>query len=43
MDQVLRDAVNEKKVPAVVAMVSVADKVIYQGEFGKRDATKNIL
>jgi methyl acetate hydrolase len=42
MDQVLRDAVNEKKVPAVVAMVSVADKVIYQGEFGKRDATKNI-
>jgi methyl acetate hydrolase len=42
IDQVLRDAVNEKKVPGIVAMVSVADKVIYQGAAGLRDSTKNI-
>jgi len=42
IDQVLRAAVNEKKIPGVVAMVAVADKVTYQGAFGKRDTTENI-
>ena len=42
IDQVLRNAVNEKKVPGIVAMVSVADKITYQGAVGMRDSTKNI-
>ena len=42
IDEALRHAVAEKKVPGVVAMVAVADHVIYQGASGKRDTTKNI-
>ena len=42
IDQILRDAVNKKKVPGVVAMVSVANEVIYQGAAGMRDSTKKI-
>ncbi len=42
IDRVLRDAVNEKKLPGIVAMVAVADQVIYQGAAGKRDTTKNV-
>ncbi len=42
IDQVLRGAVDEKKLPGIVAMVAVADHVIYQGAAGKRDTTKNI-
>ena len=42
IDQVLGDAVNEKKVPGIVAIVFVADKVTYQGAAGMRDSTKNI-
>jgi CubicO group peptidase (beta-lactamase class C family) len=42
IDQVLREAVDEKKVPGIVAMVAVKDHVIYQGASGKRDTTKNI-
>lgn len=42
IDQVLREAVDQKKVPGVVAMVSVADRVTYQGATGKRDTIKNI-
>ena len=42
IDQVLQNAVNENRLPGVVAMVAVADKVTYQGTFGKRDTTKNI-
>jgi methyl acetate hydrolase len=42
IDQVLREAVAEKKVPGVVAMVYVADRVTYQGASGKRDTIKNI-
>jgi methyl acetate hydrolase len=41
IDQVLRTAVDEKKVPGVVAMVAVADQVTYQGASGKRDTIKN--
>jgi len=42
IDQVLREAVDEKNVPGIVAMVAVADHVIYQGAAGKRDTIKNI-
>jgi CubicO group peptidase (beta-lactamase class C family) len=42
IDQVLQEAVAEKKVPGVVAMVSRADHVTYQGASGKRDTIKNI-
>ena len=42
IDRVLRDAVNEKNVPGIVAMVAVADHVIYEGASGKRDTTENI-
>jgi methyl acetate hydrolase len=42
IDQVLREAVDEKKLPGIVAMVAVADHVTYQGASGKRDTIKNI-
>src|SRR5947209_14950797 len=42
IDQVLREAVDQKKLPGVVAMVAGADGVIYQGASGKRDTVKNI-
>ncbi len=42
IDQVLREAVDEKKLPGIVAMVEVADHVIYQGASGKRDTITNI-
>lgn len=42
IDRVLREAVGEKKLPGIVAMVAVADHVIYQGASGKQDTIKNI-
>lgn len=42
IDQVLREAVDDKKIPGVVAMVATADQVSYQGASGKRDTIKNI-
>jgi methyl acetate hydrolase len=42
IDQVLGEAVDQKKIPGIVAMVAVADHVIYQGASGKRDTIKNI-
>ena len=42
IDQVLREAVDEKKLPGIVAMVAVADHVIYQGASGKQDTIKKI-
>ena len=41
IDKVLQDAVGEKKLPGIVAMVAVGDRVVYQGASGKRDTTKN--
>jgi len=38
----LREAVDENKLPGIVAMVAVADHVIYQGASGKQDTIKNI-
>ena len=42
IDQVLQDAVNQGKVPGVVAMVTGPDNAIYKGAFGKRDTTANL-
>ena len=37
VDAVLRNAVEQKKIPGVVAMVADANGVLYQRAFGKRD------
>ena len=42
IDEVLRGAVDEKKLPGIVAMVAVADHVRYQGAAGKRDTIQNL-
>lgn len=42
IDEALRQAVAEKRVPGIVAAVAVADQLIYQGAHGKQDTTKNI-
>lgn len=42
IDLVLREAVEQKKAPGVVAMASRGDEVIYQGAFGKRASTKDV-
>jgi methyl acetate hydrolase len=42
IDRVLRKAVDEKKLPSIVAMVAVGDHVIYEGASGARDTIKNI-
>lgn len=42
IDQVLREAVAEKKLPGLVAMVAGADGVIYQGASGERDTAKHV-
>jgi CubicO group peptidase (beta-lactamase class C family) len=41
IDQVLREAVDQKKLPGVVVMVANADGVVYQGASGKRNTAKN--
>jgi len=42
IDKVLQEAVGEKKLPGIVAMVAVGDRIVYEGASGKRDTTKNI-
>jgi len=42
IDQVLQEAVGEKKLPGIVATVAMGDRVVYEGATGKRDTTKNI-
>ncbi|HKW33850.1 MAG TPA: serine hydrolase domain-containing protein, partial [Candidatus Acidoferrum sp.] len=42
IDLVLREAVEQKRAPGVVATASRGDEVIYQGAFGKRDSTKDV-
>ena len=42
IDEVLREAVDSKKMPGVVAMVANTGGVVYQGAAGKRDTTKNV-
>src|ERR1700674_4989629 len=38
LDDLLRTGIGRRKIPAVAAMVATADKITYQGAFGKRDA-----
>lgn len=42
LDDVLRSGIQRRKIPAVAAVVAKADKIIYQGAFGKRDMTSGI-
>src|SRR5579864_727862 len=37
LDDLLRTGIERRKIPAVAAMVATADKITYQGAFGKRD------
>jgi CubicO group peptidase (beta-lactamase class C family) len=39
LDDLLRTGIERRKIPAVAAMVATADKITYQGAFGKRDVT----
>lgn len=42
IDRVLKDAVEQKKVPGVVAMVATGDKITYEGAAGKRNVAGNV-
>jgi CubicO group peptidase (beta-lactamase class C family) len=42
MDDVLRTGIQHRKIPAVAAMVATADKITYQGAFGKRDVASGV-
>src|SRR5436305_12667724 len=42
IEKVLRDAVDQHKLPGVVAIVWRGDKMIYQGAVGKQDSARNI-
>jgi CubicO group peptidase (beta-lactamase class C family) len=42
IDEVLRKAVEEQRLPGVVAMVAQGDAVVYQGAFGKQYAAKGV-
>ncbi len=42
IDRVLHEVVDAKKLPGIVAMVAVADQVVYQGASGKQDTIKSI-
>ncbi|HEY2382738.1 MAG TPA: serine hydrolase domain-containing protein [Terriglobia bacterium] len=42
LDDVLRTGIQRRKIPAVAAMVATADKIRYQGAFGKRDVSSGI-
>ena len=42
IDQVLRQAVNQNKVPGIVAMVAEAGRVRFHGAYGKRDTIKDL-
>src|SRR6516225_3629037 len=42
LDDVLRTGIQRRKIPAVAAMVATADKIAYQGAFGKRDVASGV-
>jgi methyl acetate hydrolase len=42
LDDILRTGIQRKKIPAVAAMVATADKITYQGAFGKRDVASEV-
>ena len=37
VDDVLRDGIARRKIPAAVGMFASADKILYSGAFGTRD------
>src|SRR5579863_2155157 len=41
LDDLLRTGIERRKIPAVAAMVATADKITYQGAFGKRDVSSS--
>src|SRR5438128_2698440 len=42
LDDTMRTAVTRRKLPAAVAMAATADKIIYEGAYGKRDSTSGV-
>jgi CubicO group peptidase (beta-lactamase class C family) len=42
IDEVLRKAVEEQRLPGVVAMVALGDTVVYEGVFGKQYAAQGV-
>src|SRR5690349_12270652 len=42
IDRVLRHAVEEAKVPGIVAVVAVGSRVVYQGAYGERDTIQHV-
>src|SRR5438874_10372639 len=42
LDETMRTAVTRRKIPAAVAMAATADRIIYEGAFGKRDSTSGV-
>jgi methyl acetate hydrolase len=42
LDDVLRTGIQRRKIPAVAAMVATAEKITYQGAFGKRDMASGV-
>lgn len=41
LDEVLREGIRQRKIPAVVAAVATAEKTIYTGAFGVRDSASS--
>ncbi|MSV35840.1 MAG: class A beta-lactamase-related serine hydrolase [Bryobacterales bacterium] len=42
IDDTLRGGIERRKIPAVTAMVATSDAILYQGAFGKRDASPGV-
>jgi len=42
IDDVLREGMQKRKIPAVAAMAATADKITYSGAFGKRDSASGV-
>jgi CubicO group peptidase (beta-lactamase class C family) len=42
LDDILGMGIQRRKIPAVAAMVATADKITYQGAFGKRDVASGV-
>src|SRR6266581_4292385 len=42
LDETLRESMHRRKIPLVVAMAATADKTIFAGAFGKRDASSGV-
>ena len=42
LDDILRTGIQRRRIPAVAAVVATAEKITYQGAFGKRDIASGI-